>query len=271
MPVTGPDFVSLQVRDLAASQAFYERYLGLVRSPSGPPHAVVFQTSPIAFARATSCPARTRSRGAPRRGDGGLAARHRRPGGPRRARHRRAHRRRGPVDGPFGRTFTFADPTATGSRCTTGADRCQDGPVRHVSDDERRARLAVRHAPRPRPPRRDPGGGHPRRRGAARDGTGHRAPVVLGAGPGVRGRGPRRCPGRSTGPSSSSRLRRTLFVVPQDLLPAVLAQRVGARRGHRARGDGQGGGEVRGRRRARLDRRGAAPRSSRCWRSTRRG
>lgn len=50
MPVTGPDFISLQARDLVASQAFYERYLGLVRSPAGPPHAVVFQTSPIAFA-----------------------------------------------------------------------------------------------------------------------------------------------------------------------------------------------------------------------------
>src|SRR6201996_7049499 len=50
MPVTGPDFISLQARDLAASQAFYERYLGLVRSPAGPPHAVVFETKPIAFA-----------------------------------------------------------------------------------------------------------------------------------------------------------------------------------------------------------------------------
>src|SRR5690349_11743690 len=50
MPVTGPDFLSLQVRDLDASQAFYERYLGLTRSPAGPPHAVVFATEPIAFA-----------------------------------------------------------------------------------------------------------------------------------------------------------------------------------------------------------------------------
>ena len=49
MPVTGPDFISLQTRDLAASQAFYEQYLGLVRSPAGPPHAVVFTTTPIAF------------------------------------------------------------------------------------------------------------------------------------------------------------------------------------------------------------------------------
>lgn len=32
MAATGPDFISLQARDLDASQAFYERYLGLVRS-----------------------------------------------------------------------------------------------------------------------------------------------------------------------------------------------------------------------------------------------
>ena len=50
MPATGPDFISLQVRDLDASAAFYERYLGLIRSPAGPPHAVVFDTKPAAFA-----------------------------------------------------------------------------------------------------------------------------------------------------------------------------------------------------------------------------
>ena len=50
MPVTGPDFLSLQARDLGASQAFYEQYLGLIRSQAGPPHAVVFETKPIAFA-----------------------------------------------------------------------------------------------------------------------------------------------------------------------------------------------------------------------------
>src|SRR2546430_14840635 len=50
MAVTGPDFISLQVRDLERSAAFYERYLGLKRSDAGPPHAVVFGTRPIAFA-----------------------------------------------------------------------------------------------------------------------------------------------------------------------------------------------------------------------------
>jgi catechol 2,3-dioxygenase-like lactoylglutathione lyase family enzyme len=36
MPATGPDFISLQVRDLESSAAFYEQYLGLVRNPAEP-------------------------------------------------------------------------------------------------------------------------------------------------------------------------------------------------------------------------------------------
>jgi len=50
MPALGPDFVALQVRDLAASAAFYTDRLGLVRAPAGPPGAVVFATSPVPFA-----------------------------------------------------------------------------------------------------------------------------------------------------------------------------------------------------------------------------
>lgn len=111
MPVTGPDFVSLQVRDLDASQAFYERYLGLVRSPAGPPHAVVFDTAPVAFALRDLVPG-TDLASAERPGLGvalwlhatdvqaihdALAA----DGHPIVA---------DPIDGPFGRTFTFADP-----------------------------------------------------------------------------------------------------------------------------------------------------------------
>ena len=56
MAVTGPDFISLQVRDLERSAAFYEQYLGLKRSGAGPPHAVVFGTKPIAFAVRDSSP-----------------------------------------------------------------------------------------------------------------------------------------------------------------------------------------------------------------------
>ena len=111
MPVTGPDFISLQVRDLAASQAFYEHYLGLVRSPAGPPHAVVFTTTPIAFALRDSVPGTDLSL-TPQPGigvavwlhatdvqaihDALLADGHRIVSSP--------------IDGPFGRTFTFADP-----------------------------------------------------------------------------------------------------------------------------------------------------------------
>ena len=111
MPVTGPDFISLQARDLAASQTFYETYLGLVRSPAGPPHAVVFETTPIAFALRDLLPG-TDLTSVPQPGLGAaiwlhatdvqaihdaLAA-----DGPTIV--------SAPVDGPFGRTFTFADP-----------------------------------------------------------------------------------------------------------------------------------------------------------------
>lgn len=111
MPVTGPDFLSLQVSDLDASRAFYERYLGLVRSPAGPPHAVVFDTTPIAFALRDLVPG-TELAPVATPGLGvaiwlhatdvqemhdRLAADGHRIIAP-------------PIDGPFGRTFTFADP-----------------------------------------------------------------------------------------------------------------------------------------------------------------
>jgi predicted enzyme related to lactoylglutathione lyase len=111
MPVTGPDFISLQVTDLDASQAFYERHLGLVRAPAGPPHAVVFTTSPIAFALREVVPG-TDIAGTAQPGIGaavwlhatgvqeihdGLVA----AGVPIVT---------PPFDGPFGRTFAFADP-----------------------------------------------------------------------------------------------------------------------------------------------------------------
>jgi len=50
MTVTGPDFVALQVRDLDASARFYTERLGLTRVPAAPPGAVVFATEPIPFA-----------------------------------------------------------------------------------------------------------------------------------------------------------------------------------------------------------------------------
>ena len=111
MPVTGPDFVSLQVRDLDASQAFYETHLGLVRSPAGPPHAVVFTTTPIAFALRGLLPG-TDLDSVAQPGLGVALWLHATDV---QAIHD-ALVEAGvtvvaePIDGPFGRTFTFADP-----------------------------------------------------------------------------------------------------------------------------------------------------------------
>lgn len=111
MPATGPDFISLQARDLAASQTFYERYLGLVRSQAGPPHAVVFETKPIAFALRDVIPGTDLSSVA-QPGIGAAIWLHATDV---QAIHD-ALAADGhtivtePFDGPFGRTFTFADP-----------------------------------------------------------------------------------------------------------------------------------------------------------------
>jgi predicted enzyme related to lactoylglutathione lyase len=111
MPALGPDFLSLQVRDLDASRLFYERYLGLVRSPAGPPHAVVFATEPIPFAVRDAAPGADAA--APGRPGAGVALWFRATDV--QAIHD-ALLADGhvivaePVDGPFGRTFTFADP-----------------------------------------------------------------------------------------------------------------------------------------------------------------
>jgi catechol 2,3-dioxygenase-like lactoylglutathione lyase family enzyme len=111
MPVTGPDFISLQARDLAASRAFYERYLGLVRSQAGPPHAVVFETSPIAFAL-RDIAAGTDLSSVAQPGIGAALWMHATD-------VQTIHDAlvadghtivSAPIDGPFGRTFTFADP-----------------------------------------------------------------------------------------------------------------------------------------------------------------
>jgi len=111
MPAVGPDFISLQVRDLDASQAFYERYLGLVRSQAGPPHAVVFETKPITFALRDIVPG-TDLASVSQPGIGAaiwLLA----------TDVQAIHDSlvadgltivSAPIDGPFGRTFTFADP-----------------------------------------------------------------------------------------------------------------------------------------------------------------
>jgi predicted enzyme related to lactoylglutathione lyase len=111
MAVTGPDFISLQVRDLESSAAFYSSYLGLVRSQSGPPHAVVFDTKPIAFALRDIVPGVDLDAVA-QPGIGAAVWLHAPDS-------QGIHDAlvaggvtivSGPIDGPFGRTFTFADP-----------------------------------------------------------------------------------------------------------------------------------------------------------------
>ncbi len=106
--ISGLDFVALQVRDMEASRRFYTQQLGLVPAPGSPPHAVVFNTQPIPFAIRTPSVDLDAS---PRLGWGvavwlkaddseALCA---------------ALEANGvkivqrPFDGPFGRTFSFAD------------------------------------------------------------------------------------------------------------------------------------------------------------------
>jgi hypothetical protein len=50
MSVAGPDFIALQVRNLAQAAGFYESRLGLHRADVSQPGAVVFHTTPIPFA-----------------------------------------------------------------------------------------------------------------------------------------------------------------------------------------------------------------------------
>ena len=109
MTVSGPGFVSLQVRDLELSAAFYEQHLGFVRQ-AGPPHAVVFGTAPAAFAVRSAAPGVDLDAAPLGRGIGlwlhaseaesvhaALVA----AGVPIAV---------DPVQGPFGFTFTFEDP-----------------------------------------------------------------------------------------------------------------------------------------------------------------
>lgn len=110
MAASGPGFVSLQVRDVSRSAAFYEKHLGLTRQ-AGPPHAVVFDTAPASFAvRAPVAGVDLDAVAQPGVGVGvwlhapdaqdihdGLVA-------------DGVTITAAPVDGPFGRTFTFADP-----------------------------------------------------------------------------------------------------------------------------------------------------------------
>lgn len=108
--VTGPSFLALQVRDLDRAADFYESTIGLSRAPQSPPGAVVFATTPIAFAVRNPLPGTDLDSGRPGLGvalwlacenAGGLHDRLAADGVPILTE---------PFDGPFGLTFVFRDP-----------------------------------------------------------------------------------------------------------------------------------------------------------------
>ncbi len=111
MTVTGPDFLALQVRDLESAATFYEDQLGLRRAPFSPPHAVVFATTPIPFAvRDTQPDVDLDAVALP-----GLGVALWLHSTDAQALHDSLAAAgvlilQQPFDGPFGRTFTFADP-----------------------------------------------------------------------------------------------------------------------------------------------------------------
>lgn len=112
MTVTGPDFLALQVRDLDRAAGFYETRLGLRRLPSSPPGAVVFDTKPVPFAVREPLPGTDLDAASPRPGVGVSLWLH--SDDPQALHDRLAAAEvpiaAAPVDGPFGRMFTFADP-----------------------------------------------------------------------------------------------------------------------------------------------------------------
>ena len=111
MAVTGPDFVALQVRDLEASTRFYTERLGLTPAPAGPPGALVFTTAPLPLAR--RAPAGALDPPPPLGGGGGGALWLKADDVDKLHDDLATHGVpivTAPFDGPFGRTFAFADP-----------------------------------------------------------------------------------------------------------------------------------------------------------------
>jgi predicted enzyme related to lactoylglutathione lyase len=109
MAVIGPDFIALQVRDLEVAAQFYTERLGLRRAPGSPPGAVVFATDPIPFAvREPSV-----DLDAAGRPGAGVALWLKADDIDRLHDDLAGHGvaiATAPFDGPFGRTFAFADP-----------------------------------------------------------------------------------------------------------------------------------------------------------------
>ncbi len=113
MRVFGPDFIALQVSDLEVAAAFYtgpgQEQPGLERAAQSPPGAVVFATAPIPFAvREPAIDLKAVER------LGWGVALWLKADDPQALHDRLVNAGvrivTEPFDGPFGRTFVFADP-----------------------------------------------------------------------------------------------------------------------------------------------------------------
>ncbi|WP_062464722.1 VOC family protein [Demequina soli] len=110
-PTSGPDFVSIQVRDIAASADFYEHVVGMRRLPAPNPHAQIFSAGGATFGVRTPLPGVDLD-AIPELGTGIALWFHREDAltvhdalvahG--------ATVTQAPFDGPFGTTFAFRDP-----------------------------------------------------------------------------------------------------------------------------------------------------------------
>lgn len=107
--LSGPDFITLLVRDLDVSHHFYSELVGLKDSPEKRPNAVAFATRPCGFAIPRSpdrdCPPPNPGQGVIIwfRSDDAVSL------------HTLLKERGLPIatelaDGPFGKTFTYRDP-----------------------------------------------------------------------------------------------------------------------------------------------------------------
>src|SRR4051812_6963423 len=108
--VTGPSFLSLQVRDIEAAATFYESQLGMIRAPQSPPGAVVFTTSPVPFAVRQPLPGTDLDSGQP-----GLGVALWMAAGNAQELHDKLAANgveilTAPFQGPFGLTFVLRDP-----------------------------------------------------------------------------------------------------------------------------------------------------------------